>query len=157
MQRRGWGLTLTQLALRRAGAADLKEFQIQEGLPATGMEDVPTMQRLTPYLLGYRRYRIRAGDTFDALARANGITVQSLRTANPEADPERLQIGADLTVPMAFPVVPTDLPFTSQLLELCARGLTARYPFLTRENLGATAFGRPLTLLKLGTGRRSVL
>lgn len=150
-------MTLTQLALRRAGAADLREFQEREGLAPTGVEDVPTMQRLTPYLQGYRRYQIRAGDTFDALARANGITVQSLRTANPESDPERLQIGAYLTVPMAFPVVPTELPFTSQLLELCARGLTARYPFLTRETLGTTAFGRPVTLLKLGTGKRSVL
>ena len=46
-------MSLTELALRRAGAASLAEFQLREGLYPSGAEDVLTMQRLTPFLLGY--------------------------------------------------------------------------------------------------------
>ena len=45
-------MRLTELALRRAGAADLEEFQRREGLYPSGQEDILTMQRLTPLLLG---------------------------------------------------------------------------------------------------------
>ena len=49
-------MTLTELALRRAGAENMQEFQKREGLYPSGREDILTMQRLTPYLLGYERY-----------------------------------------------------------------------------------------------------
>lgn len=150
-------MTLTQLALRRAGAADLQEFQEREGLYPSGTEDILTMQRLTPYLLGYERYMIKPGDTYETLAKAYGTDIQSLVTANPGRDPERLPVGEYLTVPFGFPVVPTQMDFTSQLLELSSRGLRARYPFITQETLTHTAFGRPVTMLKIGTGQRSVL
>lgn len=41
-------MRLTELALQRAGAADLEEFQRREGLYPSGQEDILTMQRLTP-------------------------------------------------------------------------------------------------------------
>lgn len=150
-------MTLTQLALRRAGAASLEAFQQQEGLTASGIEDVETMQRLMPYLLGYYRRAIQTGDTLEALARENDISLARLRAANPALDPQNLQIGAQLRIPLPFAVVPTDVPFTSQLLELCVRGLAARYPFLMRQTIASTAFGRPVTLLRIGQGTQSVL
>ena len=58
-------MRLTELALRRAGAADLEEFQRREGLYPSGQEDILTMQRLTPLLLGYERYMVKPGDSFD--------------------------------------------------------------------------------------------
>ena len=57
-------MSLTELALRRAGAASLAEFQLREGLYPSGAEDVLTMQRLTPFLLGYERYMVQRGDTY---------------------------------------------------------------------------------------------
>ena len=123
-------MNFTELALSRAGAADLKAFQAQEGLFPSGREDALTVQRLTPYLLGYRRYTVRQGDTFYRLARQYDTTVQAIARANPEQDPQRLSIGQDLIVPFGFPVVPTDLPFTSELLALCIHGLTVRYPLV---------------------------
>ena len=45
-------MRLTELALRRAGAADLEEFLRREGLYPSGQEYILTMQRLTPLLLG---------------------------------------------------------------------------------------------------------
>lgn len=150
-------LNITDLALRRAGAASLTAFQEREGLFPSGREDALTMQRLAPYLLGYERYMVKPGDSFYRIARQFGTTVQAILTANPEVSPQRLSIGQYLTVPLGFSVVPTDVPFTPEVLEVCIQGLTARYPFLSRRTLAHTAQRRPVQLLTLGQGPRSVL
>lgn len=150
-------MSLTDLALARAGAENLAEFQRREGLYASGREDVLTMQRLSPYLLGYERYMVKPGDTYYKLARQYRTSVQAILTANPDQDPRRLSVGQYLILPFGFPVVPTDQPFTSELLALCIQGLRARYPFLSHRVLTKTAYGRPVSLLKLGQGNRSVL
>lgn len=150
-------MSLTELALRRAGAVTLEEFQEREGLYPSGREDVLTMQRLSPYLLGYVRYMVKPGDTYYKLAQEYGTTVQAILTANPDLEPRRLAVGQYLILPLGFDVVPTDLPFTSELLALCIQGLTARYPFLTHRILTRTAYGRPVSLLQLGQGTRSLL
>lgn len=150
-------MSLTDLALQRAGAENLSDFQRREGLYVSGQEDVLTMQRLSPYLLGYERYMVKPGDTFYRLARQYNTTVRAILTANPNSDPRRLSVGQYLIIPFGFPVVPTNQPFTSELLALCIQGLTARYPFLSHRVLTTTAYGRPVSLLKIGRGNRSVL
>lgn len=150
-------MSLTDLALRRAGASDLEEFQRRVGLYPSGVADVLTMQRLTPLLLGYERYMLRAGDTYYKLAQRFGTTVRAIETANPEQDPRALRIGQYLVIPYGFPVVPTDLPFTSELLAVCVQGLIARYPFIAKRSIAKTAYGRSVIALQLGNGRRSVL
>lgn len=153
----GISLSLTDLALERAGVKSLTEFQQQEGLYPSGKEDILTMQRLMPYLLGYERYMVKPGDTFYRIARHYGTSVRALQTANPGIRPGNLSVGRYLTVPFGFPVVPTDRPFSSELLAVCAQGLKARYPFISQKQIGITACGRPLTLLMLGKGSRTVL
>ncbi len=148
---------LTRLALNRAGVEDLREFQRQRGLYPSGTEDVLTMQQLMPYLVGYQRYMIKPGDSYYSIARQFSTTTGAISTANPNVDSRRIRPGQYLIVPFGFPVVPTDIPFTSELLALCVEGLTMRYPFLSSRRLTTTAYGRPVTLLKLGEGRRSVL
>ena len=61
-------MSLTELALRRAGAENLKEFQSREGLFPSGREDILTMQRLAPFLLGYERYMVQPNDTYYRIA-----------------------------------------------------------------------------------------
>ena len=155
--REGIFLSLTDLALRRAGVLSLAEFQLREGLYPSGREDVLTMQRLTPFLLGYERYMVQKGDTYYKLARRFGTDVRAIRTANPNQNPQLLRVGQYLTVPFGFPVVPTDVPFTSELVNICAQGLTARYPFISRSIAATSAYGRNVVLLQMGEGRRSVL
>ena len=150
-------MTLTELALRRAGAENMQEFQKREGLYPSGREDILTMQRLTPYLLGYERYMVKPGDTYYRLARAFGTTVRSILTANPNQNPNTLLVGQYLNIPYGFPVVPTDIPFTSELLQVCIQGLMVRYPFLSRRTIATTAYRRPVSALSLGTGPRTVL
>ncbi len=147
----------TLLALRRAGASDLQEFQRREGLFPSGREDVLTMQRLAPYLLGFERYMVKPGDTFYTIARQFGTTAEAILTANPKQNPRELSIGQYLIVPFGFSVVPTDLPFTSEVLDVSIQGLMARYPFITREQIATTYYGRPVTVLKIGRGSRSLL
>lgn len=148
---------LISLALRRAGAKTLAEFQTREGLPVTGEADQATRLALEPYWLGYRTVVLQPGDSFWRLAQAYGTTVAALETANPNLDPTRLQVGTRVTVPLGFPVVPTNVPMTAGLCSYCIRGLVARYPFLRTETLTTTAFGRPVETLTLGRGPRRVL
>lgn len=150
-------MSLTELALRRAGVSSLAEFQLREGLYPSGNEDVLTMQRLTPYLLGYERYMVQKGDTYYKLARRFGTTIRAIRTANPQQNPQLLRVGQYLTVPFGFPVVPTDVAFTSELVDVCTQGLTARYPFITARSIATSAYGRKVMLLQMGEGRQSVL
>lgn len=150
-------MELIELALRRSGAPSLAEFQRREGLVPTGEADALTWAALLPWLLGYRDYRVQPGDTYSRLAARFGTTVRAIITANPNQDPLALTVGQKLTVPLGFPVVPTNLPFTWELLRLCLRGLAARYPFLTIRDFGETYYGRKIPQIAVGLGRRRVL
>lgn len=46
-----------------------------------------------------RTHRVRQGETMDAIARRNGVTLQELRRANPGVTPRRLQVGEELRIP----------------------------------------------------------
>ncbi|MFY9134831.1 MAG: LysM peptidoglycan-binding domain-containing protein [Bacillota bacterium] len=67
-------------------------------------EEVETRQ--TPACPGGFLYEIRAGDTFYALARRYGTTVEAITAANPGVDPRRLQIGQLICIPVAVPTPP---------------------------------------------------
>ncbi len=150
-------MELYELAIRRAGAPTLAEFQRREGLAPTGRPDGLTWAALLPWLTGYRHYRVVPGDTYARIAARFGTTVRALITANPNQDPLRLYVDQTLTVPLGFALVPTDLPFTYELLSLCLEGLTARYPFLTVRAIGETRYGRKLWQISVGLGPRKVL
>lgn len=150
-------MELYELALQRAGAPSLSEFQRREGLPPAGLLDGPTWAALLPWLTGFRYYRVAPGDNYSRLAARFGTTVRAIITANPNQDPLRLYVGQLLTVPLGFDVVPTNIPFTYQLLTLSLEGLTARYPFLTVRNIGETFYGRKLPQVAVGLGPRRIL
>jgi len=44
-------------------------------------------------------YRIQSGDTFAKIASEQGVSLQALLDANPEADPRRLRIGQEIIIP----------------------------------------------------------
>lgn len=148
---------ILSLALRRAGASSIADFQAVQGLPITGTADPATFAALEPWLLGYRQVTVQPGDSFYTLAQAAGIPIAAIQAANPGLSPLRLQVGQRLIVPFPFPIVPTDVPMTSRLCGLCVRGILARYPFCRRTLLTRTAGGRPVEALILGSGRRQVL
>ena len=99
---------------------------------------------------------MRAGDTFGALARQYGTSVEAIRLANPYLDPERLPVGRAVTVPLPFPVTPVRIPYSSTLIGYVVRGLAARYPTLAIGEFGRSVLGKPLWYLTLGSGEPCV-
>jgi len=161
---------LLQLALVRAGhkiSVDgifgaktkkaLVSFQDSSGLSADGIAGEKTWGALMPYLTGYRRVRVESGDTFYKLAKRYGTTAEAVEAANPTADPLNLRIGSELTVPLGFPVVPTNVSFTYTALMLCVEGLTSRYPFISTGEIGKSSMGKPIPYLAAGRGEREVM
>lgn len=163
-------VSMLQLALARSGyytgAIDgsfgpathraLRSYQLAWGLAPDGVAGPLTWASLESWLTGYFRKAVAPGDTLYSLARTYGITLRALETANPDVDPFRLKVGARLTVPRSFDVVSTSIPFTPTYLELCVRGLTARYPFITATEAGRSVMGRPIWALELGEGENQV-
>ena len=80
----------------------------------------------------------------------------AIAAANPELDPQNLRPGQTVAVPLGFPVVPTGIAFTSQVLELTLTGLLLRYPFLGSGAIGSSARGLPLWSVSIGEGETQV-
>lgn len=159
-----------QLALRRAGfdagAIDgrfgtrtldaLTRFQKANGLNTDGVAGRETWTRLYPYLSGYTMHVARQGDTFFTLAKRYGTRVSAIETANPKIAPENIPIGEKLVIPLSFPVVPDNVRWSYAINAIVADGLLSRYPFISRERVGASVMGRPIEALYLGTGQTEV-
>ena len=167
---RGPVVQLLQLGLERAGylpgptdgrfgpatEAALRQFQKAEGLPPTGTADPATRQSLMPWLIGTRFVQLRQGDTFWRLSQQYDTSAAAIAAANPELDPQNLRPGQTVAVPLGFPVVPTGIAFTSQVLELTLTGLLLRYPFLGSGAIGSSARGLPLWSVSIGEGETQV-
>lgn len=167
----GPGVQLLQLALNRAGFGVLqtdgifgplteravRKFQAAQEILVDGIAGRDTHRRLLPWYTGSLLHRIRKTDTFSALAERYGTTVEAIALANPGAKPENLQIGETITVPLPFPVVPTDIDYSAALVSFCVRGLQMRYPFIGTGDIGQSVMGKPIWYLKLGSGDNAVL
>jgi len=162
---------LLQLALLRAGADRaltvdgifghltfdaLKRFQTRAGLKPDGVAGRQTWHALTPYLTGYFRHTIRPGDTLLRLAEKYNTTLAAIETANPGINPLSLKGFRRIIIPLGFPVVPTTVSFTSQVLRYCLLGLAARYPFLRISSLGRSVMGREISCISIGHGSNHV-
>ena len=167
---RGPSVELLQLALNRAGAqleidgifgaataSALRSFQRRNNLVPDGIVGQQSHRALLPWYTGYSTYRIRRGDTLYSIAQSFGSRVEAIELANPGLEPNRLDIGSSIVVPLGFDVVPTTINWSSALVGYCVRGLAVRYPFISVGEIGKSIMGRPLWRLSLGSGERRVL
>ena len=141
----------------RATERALLAFQRSHGLQPDGICGPKTEAAMDPWFTGFAVHTIAPGDTLWRIAGRYRSTLLALETANPNLDPFDLRPGDRVTVPFSFPVVPTDIPWCSELLAYCVRGLGARYPGLVRQVIGHSVRVTPLYALTLGEGRRRVL
>ena len=167
----GPGVQLLQLALNRAGFGELqidgifgpltaravRRFQAAQNILTDGIAGRDTHRRLLPWYTGSLNYRIQKGDSFYTLAERFGTTAEAIALANPDAQPENLQIGESLTIPLPFPVVPTNIDYCAALVSFCVRGLGMRYPFIGTGDIGRSVMGKPIWYIKLGSGENQVL
>ena len=167
----GPAVQLLQLALGRAGYGPLERdgifglatraalirFQTDHRLLPDGIAGRQTHHALQPWYTGFFRHTVRPGESFWSIARLYGAQTEAVVAANPAYPPEKLPIGSQVTVPLPFPVVPTDIAYCAVLVAYCVRGLTARYPFLRSESIGRSVLGKPLWSLHLGQGENRVL
>ena len=168
---RGPAVQLLQLALERASFGPLARdgifgartqeallrFQRSRGLAADGVAGRATHEALLPWYTGFVRHRVRAGESFFSVARLYGASPEAVELANSVFRPEELPVGATITVPLPFAIVPTDIDCCTALVTYCVRGLCARYPFLAGTMVGRSVLGRPLWSLTLGAGENRVL
>ena len=168
---RGPAVALLQLALDRASFGPLetdgifglrtqealRRFQLARGLDTDGVAGRATHEALLPWYTGFLRHRVRKGESFYSVARLYGASPEAVELANSALDALNLGVGTQITVPLPFPVVPTEIPWCAALAAYCARGLCARYPFLACSSAGRSVLGRPLWTLTLGAGENRVL
>lgn len=133
----------------------VQEFQRQFGLSVDGIVGNNTWNALIPYINGNTSYKIKENDTLFSIAQQYNTTVDAILYANPNIDSEKLQIGSDIIVPFGF-IVPTDISYTSQILNLNISALKTVYPFLETTTIGYSVLGKPLKVLKYGNGPKHI-
>ena len=137
-------------------AAAVQKFQRYFGLSPTGVVNDETYKLMNRFLIGYDTYRIRPGDTLYLIARRYYTTVQSIITANPQINPNNLQVGKEIIVPYSLDVVYTNIDYTYDIMKRDLEGLKARYPFIEVASAGKSELGKELYYVKLGNGPNKV-
>lgn len=133
----------------------VQNFQRSVGLTVDGIVGRNTWNALMPYVNGYTTYTIKKGDTLYNIARDYSTTVDAILHANPHLDYENLVIDEQIIIPFGS-VVPTNISYTSQILNLNINALKTIYPFLEVNSIGNSVLGRPINSIRFGTGRKEV-
>lgn len=134
----------------------VKRFQRTVGITVDGVVGKNTWNALMPYINGYIEYTVKNGDTFWQLSRTFGTTVNAIIAANPNVDPENLQIGSVIIIPIGSSVVPTDMSYSSEIMYSNINSLLKRYPFLRVENIGKSVSGKDIPCVIMGSGAKKV-
>ena len=167
---RGPQVQFLQLALNRADCGHVatdgiygyatteavRKFQRRTGIAVNGTASQRTQSALLPYYTGYLTHVVGRGDTLYNIARRYHTSLHAIETANAKLNAAQLRVGSLLTVPLSFPVVPTGINWSSDVLDCVVEGLCARYPFLRSRTVGRSAMGKPLYALTIGSGQRKV-
>lgn len=139
--------TLTRTAVMR--------FQRNFGLTPDGIVGASTWDALFPYINGRTSYTIQRNDTLYSIARKYNTSVNRIIFANPGINPNNLQIGQTISVPFGN-FVPTNISYSSDILNLNISALSAIYPFLEVGSIGTSILNNSIPYIKIGTGDTEV-
>ena len=130
-------------------------FQRRSGLIADGIVGNNTWAALYPFINGYELHTIRSGDTIYSLAANLSTSVNSIIYANPSVDIYNLLIGQKIVIPFGN-IVPTDISYSYDILQMNIHALSIIYPFLQIGLIGNSALGKRIPYIRIGTGSKEV-
>lgn len=134
----------------------VKSLQRAFNLKEDGIAGKETLNIAERYLKGYYIKTIQKGDTVWQIAISVGTSPESVITANPDIDPEKLNIGEKIIVPYGFDLVPSEIHYSYYLTSLIIDGLKARYPFAEINDISKSVEGKNLSVIKIGKGTNSL-
>lgn len=142
-----------QLALQRAGQQVMLDgifgpktcAAVEKVMGSSGKCAVKEAQwnRLLPFLRGYITHEVKAGDTFFSIAKMYDTTMERVMHANPGTDAGALQIGSTVVVPLNFPLVSGEVPYTSCLPGGSSRACRHVIPICRWERSEEVLWERP--------------
>lgn len=135
--------------------SSVQNFQQEFGLSPDGIVGSLTWDKLTPYINGHTNYEIKSGDTLWNLANKFSTTVNSILTANPELSSSNLKIGETIIIPFGS-IVPTNISYTSDILDINIFSMQVVYPFLEFGTIGQSVLGKPIRYIRFGKGKNQV-
>lgn len=130
-------------------------FQHRFGLAPNGVVDTNTWNALFPYVYGFTVYSVNTGDTLYSIASNFSTSVNRILTANPGIDVNNLYVDQHIIVPFGS-IVPTDVSYSFNILEMNVYALKTIYPFLEVGYIGNSVLGKHIPFIKIGRGKKEV-